>query len=319
MKAAIKASAAGAVAFGGFAEPEVGDGMELVELVAAGIHPIVRSLADGTHYGSENAYPLVPGVDAVARTAAGELIYTGYVRAPWGTLAERMAIPGGFHLSLPAGADPVQVAAGMNAGISSWMPLQKRLTEVDALGAVLILGATGVAGFVAVQNAFALGATRVVAVGRNEDGLARAAALGADPVRLTGHQDAAAIATALDGSAPSVVLDFVWGAPAEAAFAALGRRGLDDDEADIRYIEIGASAGATASVPASLLRSRRISVAGSGAGSASVGELMAQLPVMLDLIATGKVNVPVAAYPLERVALAWDAAAGSNARVVVTN
>jgi NADPH:quinone reductase-like Zn-dependent oxidoreductase len=319
MKAAVKPSATGPIEFAEFREPDVSDGLELVELVAAGIHPIVRSLADGSHYGSEDAYPLVPGVDAVARTASGELIYTGYVRAPWGTLAERMAAPGGFHLSLPAGADPAKVAGGMNAGISSWMPLQGRLKEVDALGTVLILGATGVAGYVAVQNAFALGASRVVAVGRDADGLARASALGAIPVRLTGGEDATSIGDALGDSAPSIVLDFVWGGAAEAAFVALGRHGLDEDDADIRYIEIGASGGAAASVPAALLRSRRIAISGSGAGSASVRELMAQLPVMLDLIATGKVNVPVTAYPLERVAEAWDAAAGSRSRVVVTN
>ena len=320
MKAAIKTSAQSGVEFGEFAEPVVGQGRQLVELVAAGIHPIVRSLANGTHYGSDGGYPLVPGVDAVARAADGALIYTGYVEAPYGTLAERMAVPAGFRLELPAGADPVKVAGGMNSGLSSWMPLKSRAAEVGDLGTVLILGATGVAGYLAVQNALQLGATHVVAVGRDADGLARASAVGATAtVQLSGDRlaDAAAITEVLDGRAPSIVLDYVWGQPAEAVFAALGRHGLSEDEADVAYVEIGASAGPDAAVPASLLRSRRIRILGSGAGSSSMGDIMAQLPIYLELLASGAVDVPVATYPLAQAAEAWGAAAASRSRVVV--
>ena len=106
------------------------------------------------------------------------------------------------------------------------------------------------------------------------------AATGAVPVVLGGDKetDAAALARALEESAPSLVLDFVWGSPAEAAFRALGRHGLDEDSADIAYVQIGALAGPEAALPAALLRSRRIRVSGSGAGSASRAALIAEPP-----------------------------------------
>ena len=137
-------------------------------------------------------------------------------------------------------------------------------------------------------------------------------------VRLTAAQqdDAAAIADALGDQAPDIVLDFVWGAPAEAAFAAFQRRGIDDDAADIRYVEIGAVAGQIAAVPAALLRSRRITISGSGAGSVSTQRILEELPRFMARIADGTVEVPYAAYPLHRVGEAWHSDTGRRAVVV---
>lgn len=323
MKAAVIAAAGEAPVLGDFPEPEVSEGRELVELVAAGIHPVVRSLASGAHYGSAGVWPSVPGVDAVARTADGELVYTGYPKAPFGTLAERMSVPARMRIDLPEGADPVQVAGGLNPGLASWMPLVARADD-GPLGCVLVVGATGVAGQLAVQNALALGVEHVVAVGRSPERLALLERDGVSTVALTGDQatDAAAVSAALAGTGlagafPSIVLDFVWGAPAEAVFEALGRTGLDEDEADIRYVEIGAMAGARAAVPAALLRSRRIRIVGSGAGSGSVADIMAQLPGYLRLIADGTLTVPTRSFPLSRVSEAWATAAEGGDRVVV--
>lgn len=320
MKAAILTGPDRAPEYGDFAEPVVGADRQLVDLVATGIHPVVRSIATGRHYGSTGAWPLIPGVDAVARAGDGTLIYTGYVEPPYGTLAERMAVPGGLGIPLPEGADPVAVAGGLNPGLSSWMPLITRRNETGALGVVVIVGATGMAGLLAVQNARALGAERVIGLGRNPDGLEKVAAAGGVPVALSGDRanDAAAISSALDGASPGLVLDFTWGAPAEAMFAALERRGLDEDSADIAYIEIGSTAGAEASVPAALLRSRRLRISGSGAGSASIAEIVAQLPVYLGLIASGAVTVPTRTFSLSQVAEAWAIAeAGGGPRVVI--
>jgi NADPH:quinone reductase-like Zn-dependent oxidoreductase len=319
VKAAILDGPAETPHYADFDEPLVAEGRELVSLVAAGIHPVVRSLASGAHYGSSGGWPLIPGVDAVARTADGELIYTGYVENPYGTFAERMAVPGSIRISLPSGADPVSIAGGLNPGLSSWMPLQTRVAEVDSLGTVLILGVTGVAGLLAVQNAQALGATRVIGVGRSPQGLELAAARGAITVPLTADReaDSAALADAIGGDSPSLVLDFVWGPAAEAAFQALGRRGLDEDSADISYIEIGAMAGANASVPASLLRSRRIRISGSGAGSGSVADMLRQIPPYMTLIADGRVDVPTVQYPLSAIAEAWQTTGGGTRAVLI--
>jgi len=319
MKAAILKSKDATPEYGDFAEPIVDEAHELVELVASGIHPIVRSLAAGSHYGSTGTWPLIPGVDAVARTPAGALIYTGFVRPPYGTLAERMAVPRTMRVALPPGSDPVKVAAGVNPGLASWLPLHARAGEVDALGTVLVLGVTGMAGTLAVQNAKILGAARVVGVGRNLAGLERAAKLGADVVAITTDRsaNAAAIADALAGTAPSIVLDFLWGAPAESTFAALARRGLEEDRADIAYVQIGSMAGPEASLPASLLRSRRIRISGSGAGSASIAEVLAQASVYVQLIADGRIQVPTQTYPLSSIGEAWGASMRSDRRIVI--
>lgn len=156
-----------------FGDPQVGEGRAEVALVAAGIHQVVRSRVAGRHYSVEGSWPAVPGVDAVARTPDGRLVYTGFVD-PRGTMAERMAVPAQFGMELPAGVDPLAVAAGMNPGAASWLPLSKRADELAGTGLdrVLVLGATGMSGGIAVENAYALGATTVVAAGRNEDKLA---------------------------------------------------------------------------------------------------------------------------------------------------
>ncbi len=255
----------------------------------------------------------------MARTAGGELVYTGFLQPPYGTLAERMAVPAARKLRLPEGAEAAQVAGGLNPGLSSWLPLRSRRSEAGSLGTVLILGATGMAGLLAVQNARLLGADRVIAAGRDEVRLARAAAHGAAPVPLPSALDAAAaaLAGAIGDSAPGLVLDFVWGGPAEAAFAALAGRGLREDKADIAYVQIGSLAGATAAVPSALLRSRRIRITGSGAGSASLDALMDEVPRYIELIAQGLVDVPVSVFPLSAVADAWAASAQGGERVVV--
>jgi NADPH:quinone reductase-like Zn-dependent oxidoreductase len=325
MKAAVIESAGAAPRYSDFREPELEDGRVLVSLVAAGIHPIVRAMAAGTHYGSHGVFPSIPGVDAVARTSDGVLVYTGYPEPPYGTLAERLAVPSAMGFGLPADADPVQVAAGMNPGLSSWMPLVARKAELagasgaGALGTVLVLGASGTAGILAVQNALALGATRVIGTGRDAARLRQARERGAETVAFTGDRetDAAALRSALRTGNPSTVLDFVWGEPAEAAFDALSRSGLDDDDGDTSYIEIGQAAGAEASLPAALLRSARIRISGSGAGSGSIAEIMRQLPAYLHLIAAGMVQVPVSTFPLSRIDEAWAEASASGTRAVV--
>jgi NADPH:quinone reductase-like Zn-dependent oxidoreductase len=319
VKAAIIGAPDAAPVYGEFPEPELDEGHELVELVATGIHPFVRSAATGRHYGSTGTWPLIPGVDAVARTVDGDLIFTGFVRPPYGTLAERMVIPGAMRFSLPNGADPIAVAGGMNPGLSSWMPLKARANEIGALGTVLILGVTGMAGTLAVQNARMLGAELVIGAGRDRERLERVASAGAKTVTLSGDRDtdAAALANALGTAAPSIVLDFLWGTAAEAAFVALERRGLDQDRANISYVQIGQTAGAHASVPAALLRSRRIRISGSGAGSAEIADVLAQLPAYMKLIAEGRVRVPAQVFPLSNIAEAWDASARSGNRVVV--
>src|SRR5262249_29627629 len=197
MKAAVLRGPGSVPEYADFAEPSLPSGRELVELAAAGIHPVVRSLAAGRHYGSAGTYPLIPGVDAVARTASGGLGYTADGPPPAGTSAPpagRRAAPATMKRPLPDGAEPERVAGGLNPGLASWLPLRQRQSEAGPLGTVLILGATGMAGLLAVQNARLLGADRVLAAGRDRARLAAAAAYRATPAPLLGAPDAPAAA-----------------------------------------------------------------------------------------------------------------------------
>lgn len=297
-----------------FAEPEQAAGESLLELVGAGAHQVVKSRASGQHYSSEGRFPNVPGVDAVARAADGRLVYTGFVRPPWGTMAERMAVRMG--VDVPEGADPLAVAAGINPAMSGWFPLAQRREEAGRLGTVLVMGATGMAGRLAVQSAFALGADAVVAVGRDANRLEEVAALGAVPVSLEGSDPVTALAEVLAGAAPSIVLDYVWGPVAEVAFAALNRVPFDEDGGDETvYTQIGALAGHGAVLPADLLRSRPIRIVGSGIGSVSTQRLLAELPAVIALVADGTLTVPYTAFPIEQAAQAW-AHTGDRAVIV---
>jgi NADPH:quinone reductase-like Zn-dependent oxidoreductase len=319
MKAALIEAPGGSAYYGDFAEPGDHEGRQVVELVAAGIHPVVRGLASGQHYGSSAQWPLIPGVDAVVRSAEGGLAFSGYPQPPYGTLAERISVPSFLWIPLPPGADPARVAGGVNPGMASWLPLQARRTEIGRLDNVLILGVTGLAGLLAVQNARILGATRVAGAGRDAQSLSDAVKAGATTAELSGdhERDGAAILQALEGSSPDIVLDFLWGAPAESTFAALGRRGLEADRADISYVQIGAVACSQAAVPAAFLRSRNLRITGSGAGSASIADIIAEIPRYIQLISDGTVDVPIRTFPLSQVSEAWEAAQRGRPRVVI--
>jgi NADPH:quinone reductase-like Zn-dependent oxidoreductase len=319
MKAAVLESAEAIPRYADFENPVASEHRQLMSLVAAGIHPVTRAIATGAHYGSDHRWPLIPGVDAVARTDDGTLVYTGWPEHPFGTFAELMATPMGTPL--PEGADPVQVAGGLNPGLSSWLPLLAR-QKSGPLGTVLVVGATGVAGQLAVQNALALGADHVIAIGRNESALASLSGANRTTVALVDDADAAEanaenIRAAIEANRPSTILDFVWGPPAEAVFTALTRSGLDEDDHPVSYIEIGESAGPGAVVRATLLRSTSITISGSGAGSGDVRQIMQQLPIYMQRIADGTVTIPVTPYPLAEVATAWQDLTPGR-RVVVT-
>ena len=314
MKAAIVRQAGETPVSGDFDDPQPLDGESTYELVGAGIHQIVRSLAAGRHYGSTDGYPQIPGVDAVVRDATGQLLYTGWIRSPWGTIAERMAAR--FGIPVPSGADPLAVAAGMNPAISGWFALNARRDALGGLGTVWILGATGMSGRLAAQEARLLGAERIVAVGRNRDVLAGLAGDGAETVCLGDDDPVAALVATRESGDPDLVLDYVWGGVAETAFDALGRHGLDEDAADIAYVQIGSLGGPTAAVPSTLLRSRRITVSGSGAGSVSNQNMLQRIPGLIGHIASGELTVPYTAYPLAEIGAAWTHDGASRAVVI---
>src|SRR6185312_8980631 len=219
INAALVESFGEAPRYRSIAAPQPDPRLELVDVLAVGIHPVTRGLASGQHYASSGTLPLVPGIDGVVRRADGSLAYVG---GPSGqTLAERILIDPRAAIPLPASADPATVAATMNPAMSSWIVLHARVPFTPGKS-VLVLGATGAAGSMAVKAARHLGAGRVIAAGRNRERLGAILNGGADEV-VELSADAAATAQALADAAAQVdiVLDYVWGEPSERAMRAI--------------------------------------------------------------------------------------------------
>jgi NADPH:quinone reductase-like Zn-dependent oxidoreductase len=283
----------------------------LVDVVASGLHRRVRSQADGSHYTSTGELPLVPGVDGVARLPDGTLRYFALGDTTAGAMAEQTVIDLRQSFELPAGTDPVQVAAAMNPAMSSWVALRRRI-DFRAGQSVLILGATGSSGQLAVQVAKQLGAERVIAAGRNPRRLARLSDLGADDVVSLG--DSAALAAA--AADVDVVIDYLWGpATTEAMIAIATHR--SDDRRPLAWIEIGAIAGPTAEIPSAALRALPLQIVGSGQGSVPTRDILAELPAIAEAITGGALRVDARAVPLTDVASAWQDGDGAE-RIVFT-
>src|SRR5580693_585813 len=207
-----------------FQTPEPSGEHEIaVEVLAAGLHPRVRSGASGSHYTSTDALPLIPGIDGVGRCDDGQLLYFVAFDGTFGTMAERAVVDRRRAVALPDDADVAAIAAGINPGMSSWVALRKRVS-FKAGQKVLVLGATGNAGQMAVQIAKFLGAGYVAAAGRDAGRLAQLTSLGADEtVSLTGEPDEIARALAAAGANVDVVIDYLWGSATEQAIPALAK------------------------------------------------------------------------------------------------
>lgn len=257
MKAAVIDSLERGPRFADFAEPAVADGEILVEVTAVGLHPLVRMLASGEHYGSHGTLPMIPGIDGTGRAPDGTRVYFGGVRAPWGPMAQRAAA--GFTVPLPDGLGEVTAAAIVNPGIGAWLALTRR-AMLQPGETVLVLGATGVSGRIAVALAARMGAGRVIAAGRNVAVLDRLGATAT--VTLGGPDDTAALAEAAGPDGIHVIIDYLWSQPTEAAIAAITRRGMTHAAPRVRLVQVGQMAGPTISLPADVLRSSGLEVLG---------------------------------------------------------
>jgi NADPH:quinone reductase-like Zn-dependent oxidoreductase len=300
-----------------FAEPVAAEGEKLVTVSAAGLHPIVKALAKGTHYGSSGVLPFVAGIDGVGKLEDGTRVYFGIARSPFGTFAERSLAANWMCLPLPEALDDVTAAGIANPAMSSWAALTARAKFV-AGESVLILGATGVAGRLAIQVARRLGARRIIAAGRNPQALQKLSALGADAV-ISLEQDPAllvsAVRTEIAEAGVDVVLDYLWGQPAELVLQAISQKGLQKAAARIRFIQIGESAGKTISLHAATLRSSGLELLGSGFGSASLDQLRQALAEFFQVAAKEPFQFRTKAAPLRDVETLWNTAE-EDARLV---
>lgn len=312
MKAAVITSFSMPPRYTEFAEPVAASPAEMVvDVLAAGLHHVTRGKASGAHYSSPGALPMIPGVDGVGRGSDGKLRYFGQAPDQLGTMAQRTVIRLDQSFVLPDGSDPVAVAAAMNPGMSAWLALRCR-APFQPGQKLLIVGATGSSGSMAVQIARHLGAGQIIAVGRDTRKLATLSALGATHAVTMDDPALGGLANEVD-----VVLDYVWGESSVRLMERLLKQRADRGQ-KLSWVQIGSTGGDVAGIPGAFLRSANLQLLGSGIGSLSMRQIVAELPALIQEVALGTFRIDARAVPLSQVEQVWTEPVQSSARIVFT-
>lgn len=292
-----------------FAEPVARDGEAIVHVSAAALKPVDRQMANGSHYASFREFPVVCGLDGVGCLDDGARVYFAGARRPFGAMAERTVVHRARCWPVPDNVDDITAAAIVNPGMSAWLTLAQS-AQLTAGETVLILGATGTTGKLAVQIAKLLGAGRVVAAGRNQQMLKSLHSLGADAtIRLQGPGQELTDAFAREAgvAAYDVIIDYLWGWPTEALLAALTRPDLNPARSSrMRLIQVGESAGPTITLPAAALRSSGLEIVGAGSGAVPPLEvLLDTYHQLMARAASGELRIDTERAPLADIEDVW--------------
>jgi NADPH:quinone reductase-like Zn-dependent oxidoreductase len=304
MKAAIVLGAGQTPVYGDFREPQPSPNAARIAVTAAAISHVVKSRASGTHYSASGQFPFVVGIDGVGRLDDGSRVYFVLPPAPYGSMAQRTVVPLAQCVALPDELDDVTAAAIANPGMSSWAAYTER-AKLKAGETVLVNGATGTAGRLAVQIAKHLGANKVIATARNADALTAVAALGAD-VTIPLVENEAALEGRLKeqfAEGVDVVVDYLWGKSAERLLIAGAKAG--PDAVPIRFVQIGSASGSDITLPGAALRSSAIELMGSGIGSIPLHRLVRCIGGLLQATGPGGFKIAARAVPLSEVEQAW--------------
>ncbi|EIV5803405.1 quinone oxidoreductase family protein [Klebsiella aerogenes] len=301
MKAAVVFDLNDGPIWADFSEPQPAAGYTLIDVRAAAISHVVKGRASGRHYSFDGTLPFVVGIDGVGMTSDGQRVYFAFPSAPFGSMAQRAPVALQNCLPLPDALDDISAAAMANPGMSAWAALVKR-AQFQAGETVLINGATGSAGQLAVQIARYFGAKKIIATGRNTQALAALAAdecidLTADEQTLNA-QFAAASAGQID-----VVVDYLWGRSAELLLPILAKYTPGDKP--VRYVQVGSLAGADIALNGAVLRAAPLQLMGSGIGSLTMPQLLAATGEMLQAAVPGHFTIATTPLPLRDVAAAW--------------
>ncbi|WPH04145.1 Hypothetical protein R9X50_00703100 [Acrodontium crateriforme] len=264
-----------------------------IKVIAAGVHRVVRSRAAGKHY-SSGSLPHVPGVDGIGMTEDGEMVY--FVSFAAGSLSEYVNLPKHAIKPLPAGTDPIQAAGMTNPALSSWMAFHSRTTNLPVDFTVLIVGATSASGRVACSIARSLGAKRVIGVARNKAAL-----------ETIGLDETIVIADQIDHTDFSsvgdvdIILDYVYGPVTAHLFQSLASK------RPVQYVHIGSLSGQDIMVPGSILRSKNLTIRGSGSGAWSMQDASKNVEGLLKAVQAIP-EQPIRVAKLEDVEQVWNEA-----------
>jgi NADPH:quinone reductase-like Zn-dependent oxidoreductase len=319
MKAAIVEAPGQTPKYGDFTAPEYANGSELISVRAAALTHLTKARASGAHYSADSAFPAVVGVDGVGVTQDGRRVYFILPEAPFGAMAEMTTVRAEQCIDLPSGLDDITAAAIANPGMSAWAALAER-AHLNPGETVLINGATGVAGRLAVQIAKYMGASKVIASGRDEEALEEVRALGADviiPFRLgvlhpNGAKEFEAALKEQFSMGIDVVIDYLWGKSAETIMVAVAK--AVESATPVRFVHVGAASGDDIQLPGAALRSSSIVLMGSGHKSVPVPRLLAAIRNVFQAVAPANLHIATKAIPLAQVEEAW--ADDSKARIV---
>jgi NADPH2:quinone reductase len=274
------------------------DGDVLVEVECVPLNPIDVAIGSGRHYSGSPETPFVPGAEAVGRRRdTGERVWVHGRRT--GGMAELVVAPEDALLAVPEGADPALAGACGIAGMAGWLPVVWR-APVREGDRVLVLGATGTAGQFALQGAKLRGAARVVAVGRDPEGLQRALRLGADEALRLDELER------LRELAPTYVYDPLWGKPLAVAAEACAR--------GARIVHVGQSAGAEATLSSAAVRGKGLELYGYSNFLVPPEVLEREYRALVDHVTRGEVAVDVERVPLDEVADVWERQASGHAK-----
>jgi NADPH:quinone reductase-like Zn-dependent oxidoreductase len=285
--------------------PVAGEGEVVLQVRAAALPNLVRGQANGSHYSSATKLPFTPGYDGVGVDAEGTRVYFFSPRFPFGSMAESSVVSRSMTIALAPEVDDAVAAALGNPGLATWGALLGR-ADFQAGEGVLINGATGIAGKQAIQVAKYLGATRIIATGRDEQVLAELGGLGASEtiwLRQTEDNLLRTFRSALEGV--QVVLDYLWGPSAELILKAAAAHGSPQGEPRIRFVQIGSISGNAINLPASFLRSSGVELMGSGLGSLSAQQIRQSLTTMFAAVSKVRFAIDIHPVPLAQVEEAW--------------
>ena len=298
MKAAVLTQTGTIPSYEDFREPEPDSGQAVIEVAAAGVHHLDLAKASGA-FGDPGTLPYVIGADGVGRTSAGRRVFFTSPVSPHGSWAERTVVAEEDLLDLADDVDDVTAAALGNTGLAAWLALTWR-AKLQPGQNVLVLGATGALGSIAVQLAKSLGAATVVAADRDPGRLALSRERGADAtVTISPDTDlVAAFRSTVGDGGFDVIIDPVWGGPALAAMHVAAR--------GARHIQIGQSAGATLELPAGIVRAARLELLGFAHMDPPAQVRREAYLQLTGLAATGALAVDTMALPLADCQRAWE-------------
>ncbi len=286
-----------------FDEPARDQDQALVEVTAAAINPVDVAMASGNFYSGAPPLPSVVGREGVGLVLegdslrAGTRVYFDSPVAPNGSFGERALVKEQAAIELPDGTDDALTVCFGIAGLAAWLALEWR-AQLRPGETVLVLGASGPVGQIAVQAARVLGAGRVIAAARSAEGLERAHELGAhETVRIGAVNDLAeAFRQAGDGGV-DVIVDPLWGEPAAAA--------VDAANQGARLVQLGQSAGADSTIRSASVRGKAMAILGHTNFATPPEVRRAAFLRMAALGAVGDLTVDLERVPLDHVADAW--------------